>query len=382
MKFKIKSIALGTRDYPGTGLEDLLFGLTEYIETAVEYNNDGLIGPFLKNKKIIARVHDVTDTFLLENHLKYLQKSKADILLISEASVSTDWPDLKEFKNLTTELGLFGTGITPDSLKAYREHYGMWPDYISVPLCPYHFKKDLIDFARSEGIGIISYGILGGPLQAPRLLGTFGLQFLARFAAWYSDIVVISSAAEVHQEMALVKTLEDLIDTEVPDDTVYELKQDSLKQDLGVQRKIHTYSVVSVSGQNHIFKNDYNGYISAQELQISGNPGLEHIPALDPENIKESDNIFPETALVMSEILNLPSPRWKEEVAPYYRYVVSRSLRSIFSRPRYVIKTTKTGDVFRYSVTDRVCFWKKSLEYVLYVSERIDGGYNVFFRNL
>ena len=336
----------------------------------------------MKNKKIIARVHDVSDTFLLENHLKYLQKPKADILLVSIASVSNDWPDLKDFKNLTTEIGLFGTGITPDSLKDYKEHYGMWPDYISIPLCPYYFKKDLIDFARENNIGVISYGILGGPLEAPKLLGTFGIQFLARFAAWYSDIVVISSAAEIHKEMSLVKTLEDLIDTDVPDDTIYELKQDSIKQDLGVQRKIHTYSVVSVSGQNHIFKNDYNGYISAPELQISGDPNLEHIPALNMEDIKESDNIFPETMLVMSEILNLPSPLWKEEVAPYYRYVVSRSLKSLFSKPRYVIKTTKTGDVFRYTVVDRLCFWKKSLEYVLYVSERIDGGYNVFFRNL
>lgn len=382
MKFKIKNIALGTRDYPGTGLENLLFGLTEYVETAIEYNSDGILGPYLKNKKIISRVHDVTDTFLLENHLKYLQKTKVDILLISVASISTDWPDLKEFKNLTTELGLFGTGITPDVLKAYREHYGMWPDYISISLCPYSFKKDLIDFARSNDIGIISYGILGGPLEAPKLLGTFGLQFLSRFAAWYSDIVVVSSSAEIHQEMSLVKTLEDLIDSDVPDDTVYELKKDSLKQDLGVQRKIHTYSVVSISGQNHIFKNDYNGYISAPELQISGSSNLEQIPVLDLDNIKESDNIFPETVLIMSEILNLPSPRWKEEVAPYYRYVVSNSLKSIFSKPRYVIKTTKTGDVFRYSVTDRLCFWKKSLEYVLYISERIDGGYNVFFRNL
>lgn len=382
MKFKIKSVALGTRDYPGSGLENLLFGLTEYVETAVEYNNDGQFGAYMKNKKLIARVHDVSNTFLLENHLKYLQKSKADILLVSIASVSTDWPDLKDFKNLTTELGLFGTGITPDSLKEYKEHYGMWPDYISIPLCPYQFKKDLIDFARANDIGIISFGILGGPLEAPKLLGTFGLQFLARFAAWYSDIVVISSAAEIHKEISLVKTLEDLIDKDVPDETIYELKQDSVKNDLGVQRKIHTYSIVSVSGQNHIFKNDYNGYISARELQISSSSGLEHIPVIDPDNIKNTDNIFAETAVIMSEILNLPSPRWKEEVAPYYRYVVSRSLRSMFSKPRYIIKTTKTGDVFRYSVTDRLRFWKKSFEYVLYVSERIDGGYNVFFRNL
>ncbi len=381
MKFKIKASALGTRDFPGAGFEDILFGLTDYVETAVEYNNDYLVGPWIKGKKIITRIHDVDSDFLLGCHLKYLGVSGVEILLLDMTAIEQSWPDIKKFP--AAHVGVTGTGITKESLKVWHEHYGSWPSYVSIPLNPYNFRKDLMDFLKETGIGVISYEIFGGPLQAPRLLRTFGLQFLTRFASYYSDIVCMSSAANLKDEVVLSRTLDDLIrEEDIDDQTVYDLKSDSIKPDPGVTRKIHNYSVVSISGQNHTFRNDDPGYLGPGELLMSPNPRAESIPVLNLTELSEADNILVETYTIMSEILELPGPAWKEEVSAYYRYIVVGSLKNFWPGPRYKMKLSGSTGILRITVTDRLKFWAKSHEYVLYVSDRLDGGYNVFFRNL
>lgn len=384
MIFKINSVAVGTRDMPEVS-EDLLLSLGEYVETAIEYNNDFLIGKYLKkDTKVITRLHDSNNfDYFLGNHLKYLKRSKVDILLLDYFGLQKDVNNIEQFKKYSETIGLFGEGLSIDDLKEFKEKYDTYPEYISIPLNPYNFKKDLVDFCRETGIKIISHEILGGRIYARILLETFGLQFLARFAAYYSDIVVISSGANLEEEMILSKTLNDLCgDVNIIDETVYELKKDSVKQLMGYRRQVHTYSEVSISGKNHIFKNDNNCYISPNELLLSYQANLEQIPGFDIEELKKSDNVNYETLLIMSDIMRVISTSWKEEIEPFYRYLVMNSIYTIFPRRRYKITVYKIGNVFRITVSDKILFWKKSLEYVLYLSERIDGGYNVFFRNL
>lgn len=382
MRFKIKNIAIGTRDLPWTQA-DILLSMGDYVETAIEYNNDFLVSKYLpKNKNLITRLFDTDNyEYLLNNHLGYLERERVDILLIPVSGL----PEIETWKKLyeyTKNVGLFGATIKPEDLDRYKELYGIFPEYISIPLNPYNFKKDLIDKAIGEGIKIISYEIFGGPLEAKKMLGTFGIQFLARFASYYSDIVCISSAANLEDEMVLTKTLSDIIDTDVTDNTKYQMNMSTSPKSLGVQRKIYTYSEVSISGKNHIFRNDYNGYIGAAELLISFQKSLESIPTLDMEDLKEEDNILIPTAIIMGEIVKVEAPKWKEEVSAFYRYLVERSLHTIYSGYRYKFNVSKVGQVFRISIVDRLKFWKKSIEYILVISERFDGGYNVFFRNL
>ena len=77
MKTKLKNIAVGTRDLPQIN-EKILLGMGDYVETAIEYDSDILVGRLLpKNAKIISRLGDLRNCeFLLQNHLKYLGRER------------------------------------------------------------------------------------------------------------------------------------------------------------------------------------------------------------------------------------------------------------------------------------------------------------------
>lgn len=383
MKFKLSEIAIGTKDLPWSSA-DILLGMGQYVETAIEYNNDFLVGQNLpKTAGIISHLYDVSNyEFLLENHLRSLKRDKLDILLLHY----TDLPEKEsweEIKGYTDCIGLHGETMKKENLERYHEKYGVWPDYISIPLNPFEYKKELLDFAEESGVKVISYRIFGGPIEARKMLGTFGLQFLTRFAAYHSDIIVMSSVANLEEEMILQKTLIDLTgDTDFTDDSNYSPATSVNFPSEGTQRKVFTYSEVSISGKNHVFKNSDNGYLTPTELIISTDRSLEHIPTLDMDNIEEADNLLGSTVTVMADILQVEAPRWKEEVSGFYRYLVTQSLETIYSGYRYGIKITKVGQIFRFSVRDRLKFWTKPTEFVLVISERLDSGYNVFFRNL
>ena len=383
-KFKVSAVAVGTRDLP-TGFGDLLTGLGEYVETAVEYNNDYLVGPALsKDTKLIVRLHDSSDPeYLLRNHLRYLGRPKADILLLDRAGLP---PDLDRFEGLAETVGMFGTGLTVESLKDWKERYGTPVPWISLPVNPKEYRKSVIDAARADGTKIIGYEILGGQGGAPELLGTYGIQFLARYAGSIADIVVISSKANLENEMVLARTLEDLVNGGGESDpTVYVPDREILPVGPGNTwtRRVYTYSEVSISGKNHVFRNDRGDYLTDGELLISTSPSLEHIPVLDLENLTEADNILGTTLDIMYGIRGAAGTAWVEEVPAYYRYLVMARLSEIYSGRRWSWRLSRTGPGFRISVKDRWRPWKRRTEYILVVSERIGGdGWNVFFRNL
>ena len=194
----------------------------------------------------------------------------------------------------------------------------------------------------------------------------------------------MSSGANLEKEMILYRTLEDLRETELSDGIDYELKKDVVVPDLGGpgSRRIHTYSEVSISGKNHVFKNDSNEYISNPELVISTKGNLESIPTIDPDNLEATDNIYYETALIMSKIQDIKPPSRKEEVRAFYRYMVMAILSDCYGHVRYKFKTSRSGNAWRITIWDRLRFWKKANEYILYLSEQPGGTWEVFFRNL
>lgn len=383
MKTKLKNIAVGTRDLPQIN-EKILLGMGDYVETAIEYDSDILIGRLLpKNTKIISRLGDLRNCeFLLQNHLKYLGRERIDILLLTDPVVSAE--DREIFPKYVDKLGLSGDSLKPSDLEAWHESFGDWPAYLSVPVNPQYYQKELLEFAEAHGVEIIGHEILGGPKKSYELLTVFGLQFLARFAAVNCDIIVMSAGANLEKEMILYRTLEDLRETELSDGIDYELKKDVVVPDLGGpgSRRIHTYSEVSISGKNHVFKNDSNEYISNPELVISTKGNLESIPTIDPDNLEATDNIYYETALIMSKIQDIKPPSRKEEVRAFYRYMVMAILSDCYGHVRYKFKTSRSGNAWRITIWDRLMFWKKANEYILYLSEQPGGTWEVFFRNL
>lgn len=383
MKTRLRNIAVGTRDLPQIN-EKIVLSMGDYVETAIEYDSDIIVGQVLPKKaKLISRLGDLKNCeFLLQNHLKYLGRDKIDILLLTDPAVPAE--DQEILPKYAEKLGLSGDNLKPEDLETWHKSFGDWPSYLSVPVNPQYYQKELLDFAKSHGVEIIGHEILGGPKKSHELLTVFGLQFLARFAAVNCDIIVMSAGANLEKEMILCRTLEDLLETDLTDGIDYELKKDVIVPDLGGpgSRRIHTYSEVSLAGKNHIFKNDSNEYISNNELVISTKGNLENIPTIDPDNLEESDKIYYETALVMNKIQNIEPPSRKEEVRAFYRYIAMAILSDCYGRTRYKFKTSRSGDAWRITIWDRLKFWKKANEYILYLSEQPGGTWEVFFRNL
>jgi hypothetical protein len=186
-------------------------GVAEYIDTAVDYNNDYLFNNDYNrlNYKIISKMsycHYSDYDFFVSNHLKCLGRNFIDIMLIHNNR--GDWIELA--KRMNKDIRFLEVGVsnfTKEDILKYKEVIGKFPAYNEIEINPYYIDKETIDFCKENNIKIISYAILGGKYNSWRNVSDFGLPYLVSYAAKYADIVICraNSLKEVDSFVDVIK---------------------------------------------------------------------------------------------------------------------------------------------------------------------------------
>lgn len=194
-------IAIGTKNlnklvYSGVfNLKEFILGHEEIgcIETSLEYDNDILLrGHIPKGTKVLSKIPcienlDVTVEF---NRLSLgVDYNQLCILL----DAKKDWEDTKNINEVLKisdrhRIGLYGV-TEVEELIDFQEYIKL--DYIEVDLNPLLYPKSVLDYARENGITVISHDIFGGELWAGYLRSMFPKEFLYDFAWYNSGIQVI-----------------------------------------------------------------------------------------------------------------------------------------------------------------------------------------------
>lgn len=213
-----KKFALGTWEIhlqeqtERTLIFDRMNEVCEYIDTAVDYNNDWLLAN-QQNYKIISKVssfHESEYEFFVSNHLKCLRREKIDIMLIH--SNRGNWRPIAEKiekDNRFLEIGV--SNFTKKDLIEYNGIFGHYPAYNEIEINPHYGDLETITFCKENNIKIISYGILCGKYNAMRAVAAYTLPALVNFAAKYADIVILKpdSLRHVYEFIDTVKNYSD-----------------------------------------------------------------------------------------------------------------------------------------------------------------------------
>ena len=171
---------------------DNLSTVAQYVDTAINYNNDYLLNKY-DNLKIISKIsacHYKFYDFFVDNHLKCLCRDNIDIMLIHSNRGS--WVRLAKKlvkDNRFKEIGV--SNFTIKDICKFKDATGEFPKYNEIEINPYYVDIDTIKFCKSNNIKIIAYCILGGKYNAMRFVADFSLPYLVAFAAHYADIVIL-----------------------------------------------------------------------------------------------------------------------------------------------------------------------------------------------
>ena len=164
----------------------------DYIDTAIDYNNDYLFR-HAKNYKIISKIssfHANDYEFFVSNHLKCLDRDFIDIMLIH--SNRGNWQNvalkMKE-DNRFKEIGV--SNFTKKDIIEYKNLLGFYPVYNELEINPYYADLETINFCIENKIKIIAYGTLCGKYNSVRMVAAYTLPGLVAFAAKYADIVIL-----------------------------------------------------------------------------------------------------------------------------------------------------------------------------------------------
>lgn len=195
---------------------DVLLPNVEYIDTAINYNNDYLIPTRKKVISKIASCHFDNYDFFVEGHLKSLNRDYIDIMLIH--SNRGDWTKLalkmkddKRFK----KIGVSNFNI--DDIKKYKEIVGNYPAYNEIEINPHYVDIETINFCKENNIKIIAYCIFGGKYHAMRNIADYSLGYLISYANNFADIVILRAdsrrqAEEIVDAIKLHDTDNDIYD--------------------------------------------------------------------------------------------------------------------------------------------------------------------------
>lgn len=162
-----------------------------YIDTAIDYDNDYVLSDFQKLKMIskISSCHYDEYDFFVDNHLKYLNRDKIDIMLIH--SNRGDWEPLAKKMQGDKRFDKIGvSNFTKKDIIRYNEVTGNWPYANEVEINPFYTDGETIQFCKEKGIIIIAYAVLGGKYNSWRNVATFGLGNLLSYIEEYADIVI------------------------------------------------------------------------------------------------------------------------------------------------------------------------------------------------
>lgn len=180
---------------------DRMSEVCEYIDTAVDYNNDWLLADQTKYKIIskVSSFHESEYEFFVSNHLKCLKRDKIDIMLIH--SNRGDWrPIAKKIENDSRFLEVGVSNFTKKDLIEYKNIFGHFPKYNEIEINPHYGDLETINYCKENNIKIISYGILCGKYNAMRAVASYTLPALVNFAAKYADIVILKPDSLRHTQ--------------------------------------------------------------------------------------------------------------------------------------------------------------------------------------
>jgi len=173
-------------------IQSKLSSVCEYIDTAIDYNNDYLLS-HVNNYKIISKIssyHLNKYEFFVSNHMKCLNRDKIDIMLIH--SNRGNWQglvNLMQNDNRFIEIGVSNFNV--DELKEYKSIAGVYPSYNEIEINPLYTDLDTINFCKENNIKIISYGIFTGKYTAMLNISRYSLPYMLSYAAKVADIVII-----------------------------------------------------------------------------------------------------------------------------------------------------------------------------------------------
>lgn len=171
----------------------------KYIDTAIDYNNDYLLRN-IEDYILISKIssyHNDDYEFFVSNHLKCLNRSYIDIMLIH--SNRGNWQSLlKKMKNdkRFKEIGVSNFNI--QEILEYKEIVGEFPKYNEIEINPYYTDIDAINFCKKNNIQIIAYGIFCGKYKATQVIADFSIPYLMEYATNYADIVILKPECERH----------------------------------------------------------------------------------------------------------------------------------------------------------------------------------------
>ena len=200
-KFKIQGVGIDTSNIIEKPWIEEGGEIFDYIHTSIRANNDFLLKEYVKSQpgaSLITTINffDNPERAIL-GHVMELGRKKIDLLLVPGNVLTKKLGSLKDIvdglrnSSLIGELGVSNPG-NPDEIKEISNALEKKIKYISLDLCPLHFNYDVVEYAKSENIEILSFNPFGGSISAEGMIQAFTVPYLLSFASSYSTILFLS----------------------------------------------------------------------------------------------------------------------------------------------------------------------------------------------
>lgn len=179
---------------------DKMLSFVDYVDTAINYNNDYILSNYITNAKIISKIsacHYDNYDFFVDNHLKCLGREYIDIMLIH--SNRGNWLPLA--KKVISDKRFKCVGVSNfnvNDLKLYERNFGIFPKYNEIEINIDYVDIDTINFCKENNIDIIAYGILGGKYNAIRNISAYSLPHLITFVSKFANIIILKPESFRH----------------------------------------------------------------------------------------------------------------------------------------------------------------------------------------
>lgn len=226
MKFSIKGAGVLTDKFKFSPVSNYC----TYVHTSLSSNNDFLIKEWVQDciKKFpmgfslitSARCLDMVDQAII-GHLEELGVSKINLLLLNPDSNFIDYQS-ELVKVLDSGLvGDYGIENPQDleklkAINAFFNSIGIKISYVSLPICPLNFNKEIIDWCKENNVSLICTNPFGSDISREAMIDSFTTAFLLKFAAYWCDLVFVP----IESGKFDVTYLESLIDMEVPESEI------------------------------------------------------------------------------------------------------------------------------------------------------------------
>jgi hypothetical protein len=314
---------------------------------------------------------------LIDGVLSDLGRSEIAVLLLPTDQID-EWDDIK---GLLDEFRVESVGISrPENLEQLMKATEkikkvIVPSYLSLPLSPIHYQKELIDWAEQEGLEIIGTDYDGSWINSANVINSFSLPFLLSFAAAHSHLVLLPSRDLVGTENQRAY-LEELIGEETGKET--EMSNTVLHSPKQLPKLIHT-AITSESGIIP-YENPYY-LISPSELMTR----MKEIKPKIEGEMGKSDDIVKQVMKSVADFNSfiLPPTNSQLEYLSMVRPKLVKELKKAFGE-KARIEQAKIGETtFLISVTtqkrEKRYLWKdKVIEeihtFILYMD---DSGFRV-----